>query len=71
MPTARKRVKPKPTPTARLRRARRVIAAAQEHASGVMANVGMPRSTRTRTAYKVKATALDRVGEILAGKVEA
>jgi hypothetical protein len=61
----------KPTPLTieqQVRKARKLARDAQAHAEVVMANEAISRSTRTRTAYKHKATALDRVLAVLTGK---
>lgn len=53
--------------TARIR-ARRVALDAIAQGAAIHANPRISRSTRTRSAYKHKATALDQVARILCGK---
>ena len=52
----------------RVRKAKRVATAAINQAANEAADVTQSRSTRTRSSYKIKAEALDRVARILAGK---
>lgn len=56
------------TPEVKLRNARRVATQAINNAAVVAADESVNRSTRTRSAYKIKADALDQVARILAGK---
>lgn len=58
----------KTTPEQRIRKARKVASDAIAHAGVISQNEALARSTRTRTIYKLKAVALDRVAAILAGK---
>jgi hypothetical protein len=52
----------------KVQRARRVAAAAVNEGAVIATDLRVNRSTRTRSAYKVKAEALDKVLRILAGK---
>lgn len=58
----------KPNAATAQRRAKKVANDAIARAEAVAADLSQNRSTRTRTSYKVKADALDRVARILAGK---
>lgn len=46
--------------------AKRIVTTAQKEAQRISGDLARSRSTRTRAAYKVKAQALDKIGEILA-----
>lgn len=56
------------TPESRVRRAKRVVRLAQANARFVSSDESQARSTRTRSAYKIKAVALDEVERILSGR---
>lgn len=58
----------RPTHEVRVRNAKRVATQAIATAAEVASDMRVNRSTRTRTSYKLKAEALDRVARILAGK---
>lgn len=56
------------TPEQRVKKARKIGLDAIKAAAVITADPTKARSTATRTSYKIKAEALDRVLRVLAGK---
>jgi ornithine carbamoyltransferase len=67
MPTTKK-APPIRTPDDKVKKAKQVSTQAINKAAAVAADIARNRSTRTRSSYKIKADALDRVARILSGK---
>jgi hypothetical protein len=70
MPTAQKKTARKPpvSDATKVRRARQIASQAINEAAQQAADQSVNRSTRTRTAYKTQADALQRVARVLSGK---
>lgn len=62
MPTAEKALAERAT------KARKLATSAQRKASTISADQSQNRTTRARHALQVKADALDKIGDVLAGK---